>query len=204
MECVVIKRMKLKDVPAVVSIHLESFPGFFLSFLGSYFLRLYYSGICIASEGIAFVYWDDGGNPLGFVAGSINPRRFYERLFKRYWLHFIMASLKALWQKPRIIFKLARVLFYPSRNPIGDNMAGLYSLAVHPRSQSNGIGKQLVAAFIDEARKRNVQRIFLTTDADHNDKINFFYQKRGFLFARRYTTPEGRRMNELWMELKSE
>ena len=46
-----IRQMERENISRVVEIHLASFPGFFLSFLGARFLSLYYSGICAARRG---------------------------------------------------------------------------------------------------------------------------------------------------------
>ena len=78
-----LRRMEPGDVATVAELHLASFPGFFLSFLGPRFLGLYYSGVCAAPEGIALVFLNPGGEPAGFVAGATNPRGFYSRLLKR-------------------------------------------------------------------------------------------------------------------------
>ncbi|MBU1712860.1 MAG: hypothetical protein KKD47_07115 [Proteobacteria bacterium] len=70
--------MKNEDIDRVVAIHLLSFQGFFLSFLGPRFLSLYYLGICSAPEGIGFVYLNSAGKPVGFVANLSN---LWEYLF---------------------------------------------------------------------------------------------------------------------------
>lgn len=197
-----IRPMRTDDVAAVVGVHFASFPGFFLSFLGPRFLRLYYSGICSASEGITFVYLNSAGEPVGFVAGTTNPRRFYSRLLKRDWLRFALASLAAVCRRPQTIPRIARAFFHPSENPYGDDVAGLYSIGVLPELQGTGAGKQLVLRFLEEARAQGCVRVFLTTDRDNNDHVNTFYQKLGFTVGRQYATPEGRRMNEYWIEVK--
>lgn len=194
-------KMSNKDVNQVVTIHLASFPGFFLSFLGNRFLSLYYSGICSAPEGIAFVYQNIAGVPAGFVAGTSNPRGFYTRLLRRDWYKFMMASMGAVLRKPSVIKRVTRALFHASGNPVGDEVAGLYSIGVLPELQGTGAGKKLVQAFLDEARARGCRRVFLTTDRDDNDAVNNFYQKLGFAVERQYVTPEGRRMNEFWISL---
>ena len=51
-------------------------------------------------------------------------------------------------------------------------------------------------------RRRGVERYCLTTDRVDNDAVNAFYGKLGFEFARAYTTPEGREMNEYVMRLE--
>ncbi|MFH1963402.1 MAG: GNAT family N-acetyltransferase [bacterium] len=196
-----IRPMKIEDVNQIVTVHILSFKGFFLSFLGPRFLSLYYLGICSATEGISFVYLNPLGKPVGFVAGSSNPRGFYSRLLKRDWLRFSLASLGAILKNPRIIRRLVKALFHPSGNPIGDEVAGLFSVGVLPELQGTGIGKKLVLSFLDEAKRRNCKKVFLTTDRDGNDMVNSFYQKLGFHIEREYETPEGRMMNEYWVEL---
>ena len=196
-----IRTMKQNDVVTVVKVHLASFPGFFLSFLGTRFLALFYSGICNAPEGIAFVYLDDSGSPAGFVAGTSNPRGFYSRLLKRGWLQFALASIVPVLKKPSVIGRVARAVSHPSGNPIGEDVAGLFSISVLPELQGTGAGKKLVQAFLDEAKQRGCIRVFLTTDRDNNVAVNSFYQKLGFSIERQYETPEKRRMNEYWITL---
>lgn len=196
-----IRPMKANDIEVAVSVHLASFPGFFLSFLGPRFLSLFYSGICTAQEGIAFVYLNDAGVPAGFVAGTSNPGGFYSRLLKRDWLKFALASIIPVLRKPSVIGRVARAVFHPSDNPIGDDVAGLFSIGVLPELQGTGAGKRLVQAFLGVARERGCKKVFLTTDRDSNDAVNSFYRKLGFTLERQYVTPEGRRMNEYCISL---
>jgi ribosomal protein S18 acetylase RimI-like enzyme len=196
-----IRYMKIDDVNQVVAVHLFSFQGFFLTFLGPRFLSIFYSGICSTPKAIAFVYLNDAGIPAGFVAGTSNPCGFFSRLLKRYWLKFALASMTPILRKPSIIKRVARAVFHPSGNPVGDDIAGLFSIGVLPELQGTGVGKELVRSFLYEAKQRGCKRVFLTTDRDNNDVINNFYAKLGFTIDRQYVTPEGRRMNELWITL---
>lgn len=198
-----IRPMTDDDLDSVVLIHLSSFPGFFLSFLGSRFLRLYYSGICGADEGISYVYLNDKGVPSGFVAGSSNPRGFYSRLLKRDWFKFSLASVGPIIKKPAAAKRVVRAVLYPGKNPVGPDVAGLFSIGVRPELQGTGAGKYLVRTFLQEAARRGCQRVFLTTDRDNNDAVNSFYQKMGFAIEHQFVTPEGRRMNEYWINLGS-
>jgi len=196
-----IRPLQENDIDAVVRVHLASFPGFFLSFLGPRFLSLFYSGICSAPEGIAFVYLNESGLLAGFVAGTSNPRGFYSRLLKRDWLKFALASIVPVLKKPSVIGRVTRAISHPADNPIGNDVAGLFSIGVLPELQGTGAGKKLVQSFLDEARERGCKRVFLTTDRDNNQAVNAFYEKFGFLVERQYVTPEGRRMNEYWKTL---
>lgn len=190
-------------ISAVVAIHLSSFPGFFLSFLGHRFLSLFYSGISAAPEGIAFVYLNDVGVPVGFVVGTSNPGGFYSRLLKRDWLKFALVSIVPVLKKPTVIWRIARAVSHPSANPNDDAVAGIFSVGVLPEAQGKGKGAELVRAFLCEARDRGCERVFLTTDRDNNEATNKFYGKLGFKIERQYVTPEGRRMNEYWFDLSA-
>ena len=197
-----IRKLQLNDISRVVSVHLSSFPGFFLSFLGPRFLSLFYSSISFAPEGIAFVYLNDTDTPVGFVAGTSNPRGFYSRLLRRDWFKFALASVIPILKKPWFIGRVVRAVFHPSGNPIGDDVAGLFSIGVLPELQGTGAGKKMVLVFLGEAKKRGCKRVFLTTDRDGNDPVNAFYAKLGFVIERQYITPEGRKMNEYWITLE--
>jgi len=196
-----IRSAQTEDVAEVVSVHLASFPGFFLSFLGRRFLSLFYAGIVSDQGGIALVYLNEANRPAGFVAGTANPRGFYSRLLKRDWFKFACASLLPVLKKPAIAARIARALLHPSGNPAGDQVAGLFSIGVLPELQGKGAGKQLVLAFMAEAKSRGCTRVYLTTDRDNNEPVNSFYATLGFALERQYVTPEGRGMNEYWITL---
>lgn len=196
-----ISKLTKQHVPQVVSVHVASFPGFFLSFLGPQFLSIFYSAVSSAPEGIAFVYLNEAGIPSGFVAGTSNPRGFYSRLLMRHWFRFAMAAIPSVLRKPSIVSRVARAVFHPSDNPVGDDVAGLFSIGVLPELQGTGAGKKLMQAFLEEAKYRRCKRVVLTTDQDNNDAVNAFYVRHGFSVERRFVTPEGRKMNEYWLTL---
>lgn len=197
------KKITNQDIGRIVEIHLHSFPGFFLSFLGPRFLHLYYESIATTDQGIGFISVNSSSLPDGFVAGTTNPRGFYSQLLKRSWFRFFIAALAAVLKKPTIIPRLARALFHPSANPIGEGVAGIFSVGVLPEAQGKGKGAELVRVFLCEARERGCERVFLTTDRDNNEATNIFYGKLGFKIERQYVTPEGRRMNEYWFDLSA-
>jgi len=73
---------------------------------------------------------------------------------------------------------------HPGGNPVGDDVAGLFSIGVLPELQGTGAGKKLVHIFLQEAAKRGCKRVFLTTDRDNNELVNAFYEKLGFAIER--------------------
>ncbi|NSW52325.1 MAG: GNAT family N-acetyltransferase [Anaerolineae bacterium] len=190
-----IEPMKVSELRYVVSVHLDSFPGFFLSFLGPAFLYHLYHGLASDETGIHFVYKKDQ-SIVGFVCGSSHPEGLYRRLIKKRWWAFALASLPAVLKNPGILSRLVRALKKPSEYAAGDHSATLMSIAVSPEHQGKGIGDALVKAFVSEAKQRGCGAINLTTDRLENDAVNHFYRKMGFELVRTFVTPEGRAMNE--------
>jgi len=186
--------MQSQDIDQVVDIHLTSFIGFFLSFLGREFLTQLYSGIINDPNGIAYVYEDQ--SIMGFVAGTTQPANFYRRLIIRRWWRFCLASLKPILRRPGILPRLLRAFSMPKSVTTESNRGTLLSIAVSPNFQSRGCGEVLVKAFLDESARRGIKKVDLTTDAVNNDPVNRFYQKLGFKIDRSFVTPEGRMMNE--------
>jgi ribosomal protein S18 acetylase RimI-like enzyme len=183
------------DVESIVRVHLDAFQGFFLTFLGSSFLKEFYNGVCEDPSGIALVYDDQG--VAGFVAGTVQPSGFYKRLIQKRWWKFGLASLRPLIRKPSIVPRLLRALTLPADvSNLQSKTGTLMSLAVISGCQGRGIGKQLVSSFLEDSRKGGVGIVNLTTDAVDNDITNEFYLRMGFTCARTFATPEGRPMNE--------
>jgi ribosomal protein S18 acetylase RimI-like enzyme len=190
-----VRRMQCTDVPACVDIHLRAFKGFFLSFLGKQFLNELYASITGDPSGIGYIA-EVQGCVRGFVIGTSQPSGLYKRLLQKRWWIFCRASLIALIKRPTILPRLLRAFTMPGHQKEARSCGTLMSIAVDPQSQGNKIGHLLVQAFLDEAARRGLSQVNLTTDHGNNDYANRFYQHVGFLLLRQYMTPEGRQMNE--------
>jgi len=186
--------MTVADVKAMVEVHLASFSGFFLSFLGPAFLHELYAAIVADPTGIAYV-WEDDGVLQGFVAGTSYASGFYRRLLERRWWRFCRASILPVIKNPRIIPRLLRAFSKPNEST-ETNQATLMSIAVLPMSQGKGIARALIDQFLREAARSGCKQVSLTTDKDHNDYANIFYQRLGFVCKGNFFTPEGREMVE--------
>lgn len=195
-----IRQAAAAEIPAIVGIHRESFPTFFLTFLGAEFLTLFYRGVLEDPEGILLVAAEPGG-PEGFVAGVLSQSGFYGRLLRRRKWLFAAAALRSVLKRPSIVPRLWRALRRPAESRAAAADACLMSLAVVPRAEGRSVGAQLVDAFCRTVSSRGVTRISLTTDRTGNDRVNRFYESRGFRLARSYRTPEGRAMNEYVREV---
>jgi ribosomal protein S18 acetylase RimI-like enzyme len=188
------------NIDAVVDIHLSSFAGFFLSFLGKDFLNVYYQGILKHQAAIKLIYLE-GGVIHGFVVGTMHPSGFYSSLLRHDWLRFVMTSIPAVLRKPRSAFRIIRALAKPGSSIKDPSICELTSIAVVPSEQKKGIGKILIDAFIHEVVARSGRAILLRTDALDNVEVNEFYCRMGFRIMRVVKTPENRIMNEFWYEI---
>lgn len=193
-----IRKLSKRDLAQVVSIHMRSFEGFFLTFLGPRFLRLYYRSIIDFGQ-IGIVAATPQGRIDGFVTGIDNGYGFFRKLIKRKALLFALAALPALIEKPSIGVRLVRALF--RRSASIPHSVTLTSIGVLPEQQGSGIGHQLFESFVDEAQQRGFEKTLLETDALDNDKVNNFYLRQGLRLSKSYVTPEGRKMNEYILDL---
>lgn len=193
--------MKPEHVRQVVAVHLRSFPGFFLTFLGPAFLSELYHGIIADRSGLAYVYQTQEAI-LGLVAGTDSPTGFYRRLLRQRWWRFAWAAALPVLKKPSIIPRLLRAFSRGNAEDVHEDCATLMSIAVAPEAQGQGVGQALVHAFLREATRRGLAQVNLTTDRLNNEGTNRFYQNLGFAIQQTYTTPEGREMNEYVLDLE--
>ena len=77
--------MKLADLGDVVLIHNQAFPDFFMTLLGSPFLRNYYLTVLEYNKSISLVYVDINDNVTGFSVGFIDADVFYKFLKKKFY-----------------------------------------------------------------------------------------------------------------------
>lgn len=194
--------MKQSHIQSVVTVHLDAFPGFFLSGLGRRFLSLFYTSVIEDHSCISLVAGSDQQID-GFIVGTVEPRGFYKRILLRKGIRFVLAALKPLIAKPRIIRRLLRGL---SKNEVHrpPRSALVMSIAVRQAAQGRAIGRELVSTFLEECRKRGSRNVYLTTDELDNARTNRFYASMGFTVSRMFTTPEGRKMNEYEIKLEED
>ena len=183
------------DILRIVKVHIASFPGFFLTFLGPRFLRLLYTALMERDGGVLLVAKKDA-QVAGFVGGVLKQQGFYSQLVKQHKWRFGISCFAAIAKRPRIVPRLFRALRRSSEAKQSAAQACLMSIGVDPTIQGKGIGRALVTAFCEELRKKGCPSVCLTTDKVDNEKTNCFYQGLGFSIAREYTTPEGREMYE--------
>ena len=198
-----IRPMTLEDLDPVVAIHERSFPGFFLTTLGSSFLRLFYRALLQFDGSLAWVACVHQ-EVVGCVVGVPDHRVFHSFLRRRFAITGAVRVVRTLLRTPSVALRLLRA--YRSSGPQLPHAEGplLMSIAVDPERSGNGVGKQLLSAFAADLAGRGYPAFRLTTDRYANTRVNGFYESAGMTLERTYATPEGRWLNQYVYHLHPE
>ena len=140
-----IRKATINDVNTIVEIHLDAFKGFFLTSLGSAFLKFYYTCFVKSSETVTMVA-EEEDMVYGFSASTKVCKGFNSRLIKNNLFAFGMLSLKMLFTSPKALIRLAKNLTKKGEG-VEDNedYAELYSIGVSKSAQGKGGGKKLIS-----------------------------------------------------------
>jgi ribosomal protein S18 acetylase RimI-like enzyme len=191
-----VRKANSQDLAKIVAIHQKAFSRFFLTRMGSEFLRLYYQLVLNYRSGIVLVT-EERGALTGFVCGFLDPAEFY-RLMWRHRRAFALSALPALLRQPSLAVSIAygvrRIQTSASQAP--PRSCELSSIAVAPEAAGSGLGKRLIRAFLAQSWSMQAQSVYLTTDAEDNMAANALYRDAGFQQVRRFLQRKGRWMNE--------
>ncbi len=189
---------EIKDkgtIDEIVEIHLETFTGFFLTFMGRGFLKqMYQSYVCYEQSGILIA--TENENVVGFLAYSSNLSGLYKYMIRHRLVPFAWYSAGAFFRKPKVFMHLIRAFLKPSESEREEAYVELASIGVRPEQKSKGVGSQLIDALKKNVNFSKYKYVTLETDANDNEAANKFYQKNGFHLVRTFETHEGRSMNE--------
>ena len=190
-----IREVRFTDLEDVVHIHLSAFDRFFLSSMGPSFLREFYKAVLLDKSNVAIIAVQ-GGSVAGFAVGTITPEGLYRRMLPNRGYRLLLASVLPILKQPQTVPRLLRRLLMAGNVIYKPGQALLMSLAVDPARQREGIGRDLVLGFLEEAKNRGATSVSLTTDRDGNETANQFYLRLGFSFSGSFKAPEARTMNE--------
>lgn len=192
-----ITKTEKETVNNIVSIHLDTFQGFFLTFMGRGFLRLMYQSYVEYSNSGVLVALEDN-KPIGFLAYSGDLSGLYKYMIKKRLIFFAWYSLGAFFRKPTVSMRLVRAFLKPSETKREERYIELASIGVDPKAKSKGVGSQLIEELKAKVKVdfNEYKYITLETDALNNEGANHFYQKNGFVLEREFETNEGRKMFE--------
>ena len=188
-------------IRAVADVHVLTFKGFFLTFMGKGFLNVMYECYCEHSDSGLIGAFDDNNLLLGFLAYSEDMSGLYKYMLRKKLFVFAWYSFLAFIKEPKIFIRLLRALGKPSESKRDERYVELSSIGVRPEYNSLGIGTQLITYLKQMPGIDKYKYISLETDAVDNDRTNLFYKKNGFVLFRVYFTAENRKMNEYHWEI---
>lgn len=195
-----IRQASIHDVEEIVCIHMAAFPDFFLTSLGTGFLKLYYSTFIKSGDGVVYCAVKND-RMVGFSASSFVSRGFNARLIKKNLVRYGGEALKQAFIHPRALIRLIKNLNKETKDPsVQDEglYAELYSIAILPECQGQGIGRLLLSVTESGVRDFNSQ-MSLTTDYYNNDNALAFYRALGYREYYDFVTYPNRRM---WRMIK--
>lgn len=179
----------------IVTIHLNTFTGFFLTFMGRGFLNQMYQTYCDHNESSLLVA-EENGKPIGFLAYSSNFSGLYKFMIKTRLIKFGWYSIGAFFRRPSVFMHILRAFLKPSEVRREEKYIELSSIGVDPKVKSKGVGTVLINELKKKIDFNKYAYINLETDAVNNDGAIHFYEKNGFVQERMYETEEGRKMYE--------
>lgn len=190
-----VKSNEKKLINEIVTIHLNTFTGFFLTFMGRGFLRQMYQSYCDYDESGLLVAEEDG-KALGFLAFSSNFSGLYKFMIKTRLIQFGWYSVGAFFRRPSAFMHIISAFLKPGEAKREEKYVELSSIGVDPNVKSKGIGSKLIDALKDNVDFDKYAYINLETDAVDNEGAIHFYEKNGFVRERMFETDEGRKMYE--------
>lgn len=182
-------------IATLAELHKCAFPAFFLTQLGTPFLRTLYLGY-LEDENSGIIVAEDEGKLIGFIAYSNDYPRFYKKLIKNHLIKFAFCSVGAAIYHPSFVKRLFGAFKKSNSVVKEEKYVELSSICVDPRIEGKGIGSALIDYLVGIVDFNKYAYINLETDAVGNDAVNRFYLKNGFKLERQFTTAEGRKMNE--------
>ena len=190
-----VKSEEKKIIDEIVTIHLNTFTGFFLTFMGRGFLKQMYQSYC-DHEGSGLLVAENNGKSIGFVAYSSNFSDLYKFMIKTRLVQFGWYSIGAFFRRPSAFIHIIKAFWKPGEVKRKEKYVELSSIGVDPDSKSKGIGSMLIDNLKKLVDFEKYAYITLETDAVNNEGAIRFYEKNGFVRERMFVTGEGRKMYE--------
>lgn len=198
---IAIRKATRNDIEAIVRVHEAAFPDFFLTKLGTSFLRLYYNSVMNHKDGVLLACKMDG-ILIGLCAGTVLSAGFNSKLIKANIIKFGIESMKILFTKPKALIHLIKNMSKEDSSAGDDgNYAELLSIAVDPKVQRSGAGKAMLLELEKLIKEKGGERLSLTTDYEDNEKAIGFYKSLGYEPWYDFVTYPNRRMYRLIKQL---
>ncbi len=172
------------DVPTIVAWNLAEFPHGFFARLGGRFLSVYYRTFAASPHAVVLVAVMHG-TAVGYVAATLDARAHRQHMLQNHRGPLLRAGLLALCRRPALAirFVAARAPRYVRRvflhRPVASRGAGVTGtvdhVAVAPSARRCGIGRLLLDAVEDRARRAGTDSLMLV--AEDTPALSAFYTR---------------------------
>jgi GNAT superfamily N-acetyltransferase len=188
-----IRTLYSEDALKIAELHHIAFPNFFLTSLGKRFLTVFYKSILESEDGFGVGFFENK-NLVGFAIGTTKPNGFYKRLAQKNFIPLTIAAIPSLLLNPKKGLQLIQS-FRSQHQSIDETTGVLLSICTSPTIQNKGMGSQIISAFEELSKQKNLCFLALTTDYDNNETVNTFYQNKEYKLKEQFYTKNGRKMN---------
>lgn len=182
------------DAAHLANLHLKAFPNFFLTTLGEQFLKTFYKSILDSPKGFGVALFEDD-RLLGFAIGTEQTEGFYRNLVLQNGLSLFISSLNSFIHYPIKALRIIKNLTSGNKAYQLNGGGWLLSICTNPEHWGKGVSKTVLEKFEEEAKKRNLEKIWLTTDFLNNERANSFYLKTNYQLFTTFVNSNKRKMN---------
>lgn len=215
---VIIRPATGDDLALTASLQCAFLPHGLFPRLGERFVRRWHATYLDAPHGTALMAElmtpDGRQEPVGFLVGATDQIRHVDDVLRRHRMLLGAAGAGALALRPRLAAHflrtrarayLRRLLARPQQGVPADTVpeaaeagraagrpqtAVITAVAVTPEARGTGAGKELVAHFLEQARKAGAQRVELAVIAG-TGSAEGFYARLGWTVVEEHLTKDG-------------
>jgi len=187
------ERMAQQHVQEVAALHEVCFEAYYLTRLGSRFLRAMYGWYVESPQAVAQVALDGSGRVAGFVAGTTSAETYHSSLFRERGGALLVAlawravsspveTVRLVWERkdlarravPSVVRGSSQRAAPTAQSDDGPHTASLVSVAVEPSQRRSGIGRLLSELFLQETERKGCELVTLSVREDNLAARRFY------------------------------
>ncbi len=177
----IVTALEVPHARAVAELHRTGIQTGFLSSLGPMFLRQLYRALPGCPAGFGYVWVDQAGYVVGFIACAESVGRLYKQALRQRGLLMAIPLLRFM-VRPSVIRRMWQTFRYPSSVGADLPQAEVLSVVVDPQGRGKGVAASLMEAALKSFADRGIAEVKVAVDAN-NHIADRYYRKCGFELA---------------------
>ncbi|MBC7223703.1 MAG: GNAT family N-acetyltransferase [Anaerolineae bacterium] len=174
-----IRPLQPEDARDAAALHYQGQRHTFLGQMGVPFLTALYRELAVSPWGFGVVAVEEG-EIVGVATAAWNTGRLFRDLLLRRWRRLLGPALAAVVRRPSLLWKALETLSYPWKlGAAGRGSVELLFLGVDEAWRGRGIGGRLIAARVEECRRRGYAAVHCLVDVE-NEISTQMHLRRGF------------------------